>query len=271
MYVQRMCASRSRRPATARRSAHRAGAPRARGRRRRRKAVDHVRVVAEQDPQVGLRVGQPLGMRPPQPVRARVDPDDLHPLAAELERARVVGEEGRRLEVVDLGRVRERVAGEREIVVPEHREAVRQPREQRTQPRLAAAAREQVAADQRQVGPALLDPGDRVARPPPSRERESRGGSPRGAQSAGRPARAAAPGSGHASVSSRTQPASKCPQPGRACTERGADRRKRRGITLFLEELDRRADRTTCRLNWSSESSSPAATPISCERWRIGI
>src|SRR4051794_21271406 len=28
---------------------------------------------------------------------------------------------------------------------------------------------------------------------------------------------------------------------------------------------------TTCRLNFSSDSSSPAATPTSCERWRIGI
>src|SRR5947207_3273603 len=28
---------------------------------------------------------------------------------------------------------------------------------------------------------------------------------------------------------------------------------------------------TTCRLNLSSDSSSPAATPTSCERWRIGI
>src|SRR6516165_8043607 len=28
---------------------------------------------------------------------------------------------------------------------------------------------------------------------------------------------------------------------------------------------------TTCRLNLSSDSWSPAATPTSCERWRIGI
>ena len=28
---------------------------------------------------------------------------------------------------------------------------------------------------------------------------------------------------------------------------------------------------TTCRLNLSSDSSSPAATPTSCDRWRIGI
>ncbi len=28
---------------------------------------------------------------------------------------------------------------------------------------------------------------------------------------------------------------------------------------------------TTCRLNFSSASSTPAATPTSCERWRIGI
>ena len=28
---------------------------------------------------------------------------------------------------------------------------------------------------------------------------------------------------------------------------------------------------TTCRLNLSSESSIPAATPTSCDRWRIGI
>jgi hypothetical protein len=28
---------------------------------------------------------------------------------------------------------------------------------------------------------------------------------------------------------------------------------------------------TTWRLNFSSDSSSPAATPINCERWRIGI
>jgi len=31
------------------------------------------------------------------------------------------------------------------------------------------------------------------------------------------------------------------------------------------------ATETTCRLNFSSDSSRPAATPISCERWRIGM
>ena len=31
------------------------------------------------------------------------------------------------------------------------------------------------------------------------------------------------------------------------------------------------ATETTCRLKRSSDSSSPAATPISCDRWRIGI
>src|SRR5205823_2482777 len=55
-----------------------------------REAVDDVRVVAEQDPQVGLRVGYALQVRPVVPVRARIDADDLHLAAAQLDRARVV-------------------------------------------------------------------------------------------------------------------------------------------------------------------------------------
>ncbi len=31
------------------------------------------------------------------------------------------------------------------------------------------------------------------------------------------------------------------------------------------------ATETTCRLNLSSDSSRPAATPTSCDRWRIGM
>jgi hypothetical protein len=50
--------------------------------------------------------------------------------------------------------------------------------------------------------------------------------------------------------------------------EAGADERRPRQIWSFsrIGLTD-----TTWRLNFSSASSSPAATPTSCDRWRIGM
>src|SRR5215210_4787688 len=69
--------------------------------------VDDTREVAEQDAQVRLRVGEPVGFRRPSHVRARVDTGDLDPATSKLDRPRVVREQGRRSEVPDPGGPRE--------------------------------------------------------------------------------------------------------------------------------------------------------------------
>src|SRR5262249_8621762 len=51
------------------------------------------REVTEEDPEVGRRVGEPGGVRSAEGVRARVHPRHLHPLRAQLELERAVGEE----------------------------------------------------------------------------------------------------------------------------------------------------------------------------------
>jgi hypothetical protein len=73
--------------------------------RTRRQPVDNAWEVAEQDPKIGLGVGEPLRPRQLALVRARVHADDLHAPAAQLDRARVVREERGRLDVDYLGRV----------------------------------------------------------------------------------------------------------------------------------------------------------------------
>ena len=65
----------------------------------RRQPVDHAGVVAKEDAEVRLRVDELLRAGDAVPVAARVDACDLHLHAAEVDRARVVGEERRRPEL----------------------------------------------------------------------------------------------------------------------------------------------------------------------------
>ena len=145
--------------------------------------VDHVRVVAEEDPQLGLRIdpgapgatgggGTERGSTPT--IWTRLPCSSSVRESSEKQR--------RRIQVVELGRVRERIAGERKVVVAEHGEQFGI-RASSSRSRGSPLRREQVAADQRQVRAAPLDPGHRRARPPPSRATGSRGGGPRGARS----------------------------------------------------------------------------------------
>src|SRR5919201_3353875 len=123
--------------------------------------VDDAGVVAEEDPQVGLRIDEVLRMRAAVPVASRVDADDLDPPAAQLDRPALVGEERRRLELVERRLAGERVAAVAVVVVAEDGVAARQAGDELAQPRLAARAREEVAADADEVGRAGGGPLDR--------------------------------------------------------------------------------------------------------------
>ena len=62
------------------------------------------------------------------------------------------------LERLQLDLLRERVAGERDVVIAENDVRVPEPLEQQMQDRLAARARQKVAGEADQVGTTLLDP-----------------------------------------------------------------------------------------------------------------
>ena len=120
--------------------------------------VDHLRKVAEQDAEVGFRVGEPLGPSPTRAVRARVDADDMHLPSAQLDCLRLVGEQPRRAQILELNRLRERILRNGVVMVPEHRVAVGQADEKLAETRLAASPRNEIAADQRQIRLPRLDP-----------------------------------------------------------------------------------------------------------------
>ena len=78
---------------------------------------------------------------------------------------------------------------------------------------------------------------------------------------------AGSPSIGSSSVRSRTHPASSAPYDDDERREREDDPEK--GQIWSFSRTG--CTETTCRLNFSSASATPAATPTSCERWRIGI
>ena len=106
-----------------------------------------------------------LGLRAAPAERARVDAGDLDAAAAQLDRraprptSSVAGARS-----ADGGRLRERVAGDGEVVVAEHREAARQPREQRAQLRLARAAARRRSPVMQTSGRAARSPTQSTAR-----------------------------------------------------------------------------------------------------------
>ena len=138
---------------------------------------------------------------------------------------------------------------------------------------LAARTREQVAGEADEIGPTLLDPARPHARPPV----RPRDGTPRWKSdrcAIRRPSSSARQSvdSARSSTRSRTQPASNQPY---ARARRPPGRRRpddeSRGRAQIWSFSMTGSTETTCRLNLSSDSSSPAATPTSCERWRIGM
>ena len=136
-------------------------------------AVDDPREVAEQDAQVGVRVGELPGPRLAAHVRARVDADELDATAAELERHRLVAEQRAAAEVDLADRLRERVAAVGEVVVAEHGVDRRQPLDQLAQPLRTFGPGEQVAGEHHEVGLPLGDPVDRALDRPHPRRRDA--------------------------------------------------------------------------------------------------
>jgi hypothetical protein len=232
-------------------------------------SVDHLREVAEQDAQVGAAIGEALRTGLTGAIRPRVDPDDLDSATAQLECHGIVGEEPRGSELGDVDALCEGILGDRVIVISQHREAVREPGEQLTETSLTPSPREQIAADQRQVRLPLLDPINGVldGAQPTGGQTQVEVGEMRQAQPVQlrREAREAN------LPRLQPNPTSLEPTPGgQACgSERGGARNDRSDQTSSFSSIG--VTGTTWRLNLSSESSRPAATPISCERCRIGI
>ena len=123
-------------------------------------AVDHPWKVAEQDAQIGVRIGEFFRSRPAPHVGAWVDPGDLDAPAAEHDCDRLVGEQTRPSELRRIRCSRERVARDPDIVVPEHRVAAVEAAEEAVQPRLAAGMRKEVTRQADEVRLALFGPVD---------------------------------------------------------------------------------------------------------------
>jgi hypothetical protein len=141
--------------------------------RARRERVEHLRVVAEQDAEVGVS-GRELGraLSPARPARAGIGAGHVNAPSTHLERLALVRQQSGRRQVGDARPLGERVARDGEVVVAEDREGrLRQPCEQRAQTRLARTAREQVAAETDEVGLPLGRPLDGAL----DRDRSARG------------------------------------------------------------------------------------------------
>ena len=173
------------------------------------------------------------------------------------------------LEPAQLDRARERIARDRVVVVAEHDVRVRQLREQREQLVLPARTGEQVAGDRDDVRLALRDPvdGARNRAPPRDGIAEVEVREVRDAQPVELRRQAGQHDLAHAQ-----------PHPPRLEPSIRSDDRRQRDEPREPEQKGQiwsfsmtGSTETTWRLNFSSDSSSPAATPTSCDRWRIGI
>src|SRR5204862_3014299 len=118
-----------------------------------------VREVAEEDPEVGLRVGEPPGLRATPAVRARIDADELHSPSAKLDGGRLVDEQPRGCKVAEADGAGERIARMLDVVVAEDDERpVAELRDDVPQHRLATRPRDEVAGDRDEVGLAARSP-----------------------------------------------------------------------------------------------------------------
>ena len=233
----------------------------------RRCEVERAREVAEQEAEGGVRRRE-AAAAPSEP-GARVDARELDAAPA-LRRSRrsrpkqPAGADARRARrAARTGRARTRGRGCRA------RRTVSRAAEQPLEQRRPARPREQVAGDADEVRFASGDPVDGALDGDTGRATERRGGSPTGARSAARRARAAA-----RAPAPRARAAAPSPPrttPAQPCERHGArsDGESRVGQIWSFSRIG--FTDTTCRLNFSSDSSSPAATPTSCERCRIGI
>src|SRR5262245_42462096 len=133
------------------------------------------REVAEEDAEVGRRVGELTGARFVDRVAARIDSDDLDTASAQLTLGRGVEEDGNAVEPFELVAVdplRERIPAVGEVVVPEDDDASRELFEQPFEQRQPVPPRDEVAGEEDELRPSLGDPGDRLlgGTPPPSND-----------------------------------------------------------------------------------------------------
>ena len=128
--------------------------------RARRQEVEHIREVAEQDAQIGRLVDELPRPRRPLPVSARIDPDDLHPLFANLDRLGLVDEQVPRGKVVKACSTREWIAAVFHVVVAEDDERPAEAPDQVAQAPLPAWPRDEVPGNDDNVGVARRDPLD---------------------------------------------------------------------------------------------------------------
>src|SRR5918992_2903486 len=268
-----------------------------------------VREVREQDAQVGIRLDETLGpARLPVP---RIGADDLHEGALVREGHRRVLEESSplRLDSRCVGRRVEGITARLDVVIPQDRAdamARAQPSERIPQPGFTSLPRQQIAGDGHEVVGVLLGPADRLLdRHAVQRERaevQIREVEDRETVQLRRkllqeyldapaldPLRLEQPPDcadprrceERLPVSAREEHLSRWrgkPAPPLAVgpglfwlLARGRRRRRNRKDQGASSFWSTGPTGTTWRLNLSSDSSSPAATPISCERWRIGI
>src|SRR5581483_6561265 len=231
--------------------------------------VEDAWVVAEEDREVraGLRRrGEVVRVaaRPASQDQPRICARDPDVQAAHLPHARLVAEQHRRAELLQIRLPRLRVAADRDVVVAEHGEdRLRQDADDAAQHRLAARMREEVTRDGDEIRPPLLDPLDGS----PSRAEPRRGN----AEVEVREVRDPEP------VELLRQPRHldlELAKPDPARLERapaeGRARERADGLQTSRRASAGRGS-TMWRLNFSSDSSRPAATPTSCARWRIGI
>ena len=235
-----------------------------------RDAPHDSREVAEKNAEIRGRVGQRVRSCRPRGIGLRADADDLDAPPAQLHLDGLVAEERHVLERADrvgVDPLRERVAAVREVVVAEHDVGGRKVGEQTLELAHSRSPRDEVARDADEVRSALDHPVDRLAHGSQAARRntEVQIGEVRDTKAVelGRQTREL--DVDHLSP----QPAGLEPRPPGYPRDRGGQQQEDPGQTDSFSVTG--ATETTWRLNFSSELSSPAATPTSCERWRIGI
>jgi hypothetical protein len=120
--------------------------------------VEDVWEVAQQNAELRRLVDELPRMRTLAPVGARVDADDLHSAAADVDGHRLIHEQARRGKVAQACGSRKGITRVLDVVVPEHGERHTQAAEQLPQPRFRTWTGNEVARDRSEIGTTLRDP-----------------------------------------------------------------------------------------------------------------
>ncbi len=231
--------------------------------------VEHLRVVAEQDREVSRAVTRSwvkLVRVEPWPAahdQVRLGARDPHRPSPQLEQPAFVAEERRRLELTQIGAACLRVAADGDVVVAEHGEhRPGQDPHQPPQHRLAPRMREEIPADRDEIRLSLPRPSGRLPGSADPRRRYAEVE----VREMGDPE----------AIELRRQPRQRdleLAQPHPAGFEQAPADARRDGRSDGSQASSRSSagrGSTMWRLNFSSDSSSPAATPTSWARCRIG-